>query len=106
MKRTLLLFILGLSITGPAFSHSGNTDSKGGHHDRKRGGYHYHHGFGPHDHPGGVCELSTATPQKVVSQPQYSYPQKEENNNWSTYLIVGALGIGIGYLFRGGDSGK
>ena len=29
-------------ISCPAYGHSGRTDSSGGHHDRKRGGYHYH----------------------------------------------------------------
>lgn len=37
--------------------HSGGTDRYGGHHDRKRGGYHYHHGCGPHSHSGG-CEYN------------------------------------------------
>tara|TARA_B100000212_G_scaffold339883_2_gene319197 strand:- start:4116 stop:4586 length:471 start_codon:yes stop_codon:yes gene_type:complete len=35
-------FILVLYIIQGAFSHSGGTDSKGGHWDRKAGAYHYH----------------------------------------------------------------
>ena len=36
--------------------HGGRTDSKGGHRDKKNGGYHYHHGEPAHEHPNGVCE--------------------------------------------------
>lgn len=35
----LTLLVLGVSA---AFAHSGGTDSKGCHHDRKTGGYHCH----------------------------------------------------------------
>lgn len=51
------------------FAHSGRTDSSGGHRDNKNasglGSYHYHHGYGPHLHTGGVCpyNASTTTPQ-------------------------------------------
>lgn len=42
-----------------AYAHSGRTDSNGGHHDYENqsglGSYHYHHGYGPHLHPNGVC---------------------------------------------------
>jgi hypothetical protein len=41
-----------------AFGHSGRTDSQGGHYDRRTGEYHFHHGMGPHQHPGGVCPYS------------------------------------------------
>lgn len=35
------------------FAHSGRTDSSGGHNSPT--GYHYHHGYPPHQHDGGVC---------------------------------------------------
>ncbi|MCI8939504.1 MAG: Ig domain-containing protein [Dorea sp.] len=54
----MFIFILFISST-TSFAHSGRTDSNGGHHDYKNksglGDYHYHHGYGPHLHPGGVC---------------------------------------------------
>nr|WP_243009220.1 YHYH domain-containing protein [Clostridium sp. AM58-1XD] len=59
----------GISIS-PAFvmeseAHSGRTDSNGGHHDYKNksglGDYHYHHGYGPHLHPNGVCPYTSGT---------------------------------------------
>lgn len=37
---SLILLLLGLAQV--VFSHSGRTDSKGGHWDRKAGTYHYH----------------------------------------------------------------
>jgi len=43
----------------PTIAHSGGTDSAGGHRDNKNvsglGYYHYHHGYGPHLHPNGIC---------------------------------------------------
>lgn len=53
-------FIFIFTILGDtSFAHSGRTDSSGGHHDYKNksglGSYHYHHGYGPHLHEGGVC---------------------------------------------------
>lgn len=53
MKRFVTIFFLIVAIT--AYSHSGGTDSEGGHHDRKRGTYHFHHGFSAHQHYEGHC---------------------------------------------------
>lgn len=60
MKRIVSLFIvLMLAMPSAAFAHPGRTDSSGGHHDYNNvsglGYYHYHHGMGPHLHPGGRC---------------------------------------------------
>ena len=62
MKKQLLAILTALSLSFgvvPAYAHSGRTDSSGGHHDYNNvsglGTYHYHHGFGPHLHPNGVC---------------------------------------------------
>jgi hypothetical protein len=44
-----------------ATAHSGGTDAKGGHFNRRTGEYHFHHGMGPHQHPGGVCPYSART---------------------------------------------
>lgn len=52
MIKFLICLLVPVTI---AFSHSGGTDSNGGHHDRINGGYHFHHGRGPHQHSGGVC---------------------------------------------------
>lgn len=46
-------------------THSGRTDSAGGHHDYKNasglGSYHYHHGYGPHLHPNGKCPYESSS---------------------------------------------
>lgn len=52
-----LLCCLLLPLT--VFAHPGRTDSQGGHYDHQNGGYHYHHGYPAHDHPGGVCPYET-----------------------------------------------
>lgn len=103
--RQIFFLLLSVLLALPAYAHSGNTDKKGGHNDRQNGGYHYHHGKGPHDHPGGICELSESpAPERVVPR-QYAYPQDESGNkggNWSTLILVGGLGLVIGYLMRNG----
>lgn len=57
MKRisVLLITILLLLLTVPAYAHPGKTDGNGGHYNRSTGEYHYHHGYAEHQHPGGVC---------------------------------------------------
>lgn len=55
----VLIVILIATIPVLTFAHPGRTDSSGGHHDYSNasglGSYHYHHGYGPHLHDGGVC---------------------------------------------------
>lgn len=57
MKRIsiLLITILLLLLTVPAYAHPGKTDGNGGHYNRSTGEYHYHHGHPAHQHPNGVC---------------------------------------------------
>lgn len=57
MKRIpgLLMAVLLLALTVPAYAHPGKTDANGGHYNRSTGEYHYHHGYPEHQHPGGVC---------------------------------------------------
>ena len=69
MKRKIILFVLSgilLFSATPLYSHSGRTDSSGGHRDNNNvsglGSYHYHHGYGPHLHPNGVCPYTTSKP--------------------------------------------
>jgi len=50
-----------------SYAHSGRTDSKGGHHDRINGGYHYHHGRGPHQHKNGNCPYSRNSKDEGIS---------------------------------------
>jgi hypothetical protein len=58
MKKVItisILFVLVAYCSLTSYAHSGGTDSRGGHYNRKMGGYHYHHGMGPHQHPNGKC---------------------------------------------------
>ncbi len=57
MKRIsgLLMAVLLLALTVPAYAHPGKTDANGGHYNHSTGEYHYHHGYPEHQHPGGVC---------------------------------------------------
>lgn len=58
MKRVSIILCVFFSLTlfiTPAFAHSGQTDSNGGHNDRSTGEYHYHHGYPAHYHDGGIC---------------------------------------------------
>lgn len=65
MKKYLPVFIL-LLLCYTAQSHSGRTDSDGGHYNRKTGGYHYHNGGSS----GGGGSTRTAT--KNYSSENYS----------------------------------
>ena len=42
--KTLVILTILMFTAVYAYTHSGRTDSNGGHHDRKNGGYHYHSG--------------------------------------------------------------
>lgn len=79
---TAAVMALCLSISGTALAHSGRTDANGGHRDKKNvsglGSYHYHHGYGAHLHPGGVCPYGgggskssgTSSSTKASSKPK------------------------------------
>ena len=55
-KTLLISLVLALApFSTVGFAHSGGTDARGGHFNRRTGEYHFHHGMGPHQHPGGVC---------------------------------------------------
>lgn len=65
------LLILIFFVSGSyAYAHGGRTDGSGGHRDNRNvsglGYYHYHHGRGPHLHPGGVCPYSSNTGSVIV----------------------------------------
>lgn len=56
LKKLLpLVLLITLIPKIEIYAHSGRTDSQGGHNDHINGGYHFHHGEGPHQHPNGIC---------------------------------------------------
>lgn len=82
MKKGIILFVLAamlLFFVSPAYSHSGRTDSSGGHRDTKNasglGSYHYHHGYGPHLHPNGVCPYLSAPSKPALAPAPAPAPQ-------------------------------
>ena len=90
MKK-ILACILSLNLlfsSVPVYAHSGRTDSAGGHHDYKNvsglGPYHYHHGYGPHLHPNGICPYGSTGSSNSSSQrssssgSSYTYKPKAE----------------------------
>lgn len=77
MKRKLAallsMVLLLVFCAVPVQAHSGRTDASGGHRDNKNasglGYYHYHHGYGPHLHPGGVCPYEVQPVPVLVQKP-------------------------------------
>lgn len=80
-----IIIVLLFSLSLNAYSHSGRTDSSGGHKDNKNksglGSYHYHCGGNPaHLHKNGICPYSSnsnvkistpkPTPTTIVKQTQ------------------------------------
>lgn len=57
LKNKCTILLLSLLFVHNSFAHSGGTDSQGGHNDYIHGGYHFHHGNGPHQHPNDQCPL-------------------------------------------------
>lgn len=68
-----IVFYSYMTLSLTLYAHSGRTDSNGGHRDVNNvsglGSYHYHHGYGPHLHPNGICPYrnNTATPTNTVT---------------------------------------
>lgn len=91
--KKLIVFLLFVTICSVSvFAHSGRTDANGGHNSPS--GYHYHHGYDAHQHPGGVCPYdfddktgwSSGEPSSS-SNPSHSYTHNAEsvqNNNASS----------------------
>ena len=82
---TITISIFSNSLT--AFAHPGKIDSSGGHKDNKNasglGSYHYHHGMGPHLHPGGVCEFTTNSNNEAsVNQGKAHTEQLEKDKGY------------------------
>ncbi len=91
--RLILVLLYVLLLTCSVAAHSGRTDSSGGHKDNKNasglGSYHYHHGEGPHLHPGGVCPYDVSVPAVAVITPT-PVPQDTINiSNQPNSLNVG-----------------
>lgn len=78
MKKKIIVLICAILLCSqPIIAHSGRTDSSGGHRDNKNasglGYYHYHHGYGPHLHPNGICPYAPKDTIVVDNIPSTMY---------------------------------
>ena len=79
--KTLFIIMICVCLAAPysiSSSHSGRTDSYGGHHDNKNasglGSYHYHcGGYPPHLHKNGICPYSSAATSQSTTKPVSKY---------------------------------
>ncbi len=88
----ILSFALILSSVTLSMAHSGGTDSQGGHKDNKNasglGSYHYHHGYGPHLHPGGVCPYSASTTTSTTTTTTTAKPTLPSGVTKPTFPVM------------------
>lgn len=88
--KTLILSIIILLLTQTViFAHSGRTDSKGGHKDKKNvsglGSYHYHcGGHPPHLHKNGVCPYKSSSSTSKSSSNKSSSTSKSSSKKSSS----------------------
>lgn len=72
MRKISITAILLIIVTAlshfTVLSHSGRTDSNGGHYNRSTGEYHYHHGLPAHDHEDGICSYSSTNASQKNSR--------------------------------------
>lgn len=89
----LLIALSIISIGVNAYSHSGRTDSSGGHKDNKNksglGSYHYHCGGHPaHLHTNGVCPYSSSSSSSKSSTSSSSTSSTKETSTVPTTIVV------------------
>lgn len=114
MKKVITVFIALIILTSIVTAHPGKTDSKGGHYDRKNGGYHYHHGYPAHEHKNGECPYDfetqtqksekepSKTESKAVTQSN-SYKSKQETKKrtplWKKIIEIIIIVIAFSIVF-------
>ena len=97
-KKVLIvisMIILIITITGKSYSHSGRTDSNGGHKDNQNksglGSYHYHCGGHPaHLHDNGGCPYSSGSSSSSTSSSNKSTNSKSSSESVTTSSKVEA----------------
>jgi hypothetical protein len=90
--RTLVILGIIVASCAAALAHSGRTDGAGGHFNRRTGGYHYHHGHGPHDHPNGECPYQQSFQQS--SRRPYSFTPIDRSGEYAREnAIAAAVGL-------------
>lgn len=84
-RYTVLVMAVALGLATNAYAHSGRTDSKGGHYNRKTGAYHYH--------GGGGSSRSTAN---AVPRTSYRTTTRTRARTGYRKTIPAAAGVGTG----------
>src|SRR5262245_51489279 len=100
MKPSLQTIAIILAFVDPAFAHPGGLDSKGGHHNRKTGEYHYHRGGG-----NDLSSLPIERPPKEVAPPKNETPTfrisaRETANTSARMEYRSAPELPIAFLFH------
>lgn len=99
-KIIFIEIILVMSLTN-IFAHSGRTDGNGGHYNRSTGEYHYHHGYGAHQHINGVCPYDNKEDTNIKKYSHntntISYTENKSNQNQKNNVIKNILGLAIGF---------
>lgn len=72
-KILVIIIILCLLLTTVSLSHSGKTDSSGGHYNMSTGEYHYHHGYPAHQHINGICPYDSSGTSNIDNIPYSNY---------------------------------
>ena len=94
---TILLLFLAFTVQLTAMAHSGRTDSSGGHKDNRNvsglGSYHYHHGYGPHLHSGGICPYSPKDTISVDNMPSSMKIGDEVILSWTVTYHSGSSSV-------------
>ena len=105
MNKFLRTFFIVLFVSTALIikGHRGRTDSRGGHNDRINGGYHFHHGEGPHQHPNGKCPYANDSDMDLPALPgNITY-----NDIWSFILsVLGLTAIMIVVVDQGIPEGR
>ena len=103
----LIAVIVAAILLIPASAHPGRTDSKGGHHNRSTGEYHYHHGYPEHQHTGGECPYNfddqtgknsggggSGSSEQKKSATTEKIEAKKKKDNSDLFVVAGYLGLG------------
>lgn len=104
MKK-IFISVLGIGLillfTFTASSHSGKTDSNGGHYDSSAGEYHYHHGYPAHDHYDTDGDGDLDCPFDFKSEPAHDNTDTSNAPPDQTFLyILIWIFLGINLLIR------
>lgn len=85
--RIILILIISIQLFSiTSFAHKGRTDGSGGHYDRSTGEYHYHHGYGPHQHIDGICPYDYDNKEKINTSESIKTDLSEEDDD--TYEAI------------------